>query len=200
MASTAPQPQAGSHAARRPILIFVPLILFAVLVALFLVRLFSGDASLLPSALVGKQVPAFALPPVEGLPDKQGFSDGDLRQGKVTLVNVFASWCVPCHQEHELIMRLSSDPALKSADVRLFGLAYKDDPANIKRFLDEGGARGESRSTGGSMACRKPLSSRVMARFPIALWGQSARRATWMSSYPRSKKRCAKHASIQTSR
>ena len=139
MASIAPRPEARTQAARRPILIFVPLILFAVLVALFLVRLFSGDASLLPSALVGKQVPAFALPPVEGLPDKQGFSDGDLRQGKVTLVNVFASWCVPCHQEHELIMRLSSDPALKSADVRLYGLAYKDDPANIKRFLDEGG-------------------------------------------------------------
>ena len=139
MASTAPRPEAGSHAARRPLLIFVPLFLFAALVVLFLVRLYSGDASLLPSALIGRQVPAFTLPPVEVLPDKQGFSDADLRQGKVTLVNVFASWCVPCHQEHELIMRLSADPALKSADVRLFGLAYKDDPANIRRFLDEGG-------------------------------------------------------------
>jgi len=76
MASTAPQPQAGSHAARRPILIFVPLILFAVLVALFLVRLYSGDASLLPSALVGKQVPAFALPPVEGCRTNKDFPTG----------------------------------------------------------------------------------------------------------------------------
>jgi cytochrome c biogenesis protein CcmG/thiol:disulfide interchange protein DsbE len=115
------------------------LILFAVLVALFLVRLYSGDSSLLPSALIGREIPAFILPPVEGLPDKQGFADADLRQGKVTLVNVFASWCVPCHEEHELIMRLAADPALQSADVRLFGLAYKDDPANIKRFLDEAG-------------------------------------------------------------
>jgi len=108
-------------------------------VALFLVRLYSGDASLLPSALIGRQVPAFVLPPVEGLPDKQGFSDADLRQGKVTLVNVFASWCVPCHQEHELIMRLSADPLVTSAGVRVLGLAYKDDPQSIKRFLAEGG-------------------------------------------------------------
>jgi cytochrome c biogenesis protein CcmG/thiol:disulfide interchange protein DsbE len=139
MASTAPRPEAGSHATRRPLLIFVPLVLFAALAALFMVRLYSGDASLLPSALIGRKVPAFALPPVEGLPDKPGFSDADLRQGKVTLVNVFASWCVPCHQEHELIMRFSTDPALSRAGVRLFGLAYKDEPANIRLFLAEAG-------------------------------------------------------------
>ena len=139
MESTTPRPGADSRPARRPLLIFVPLILFAALMALFLVRLYSGDASLLPSALIGRPVPAFALPPVDGLEDKQGFSDADLRQGKVTLVNVFASWCVPCHQEHELIMRLSADPALAGMGVRLYGIAYKDDPQNIKRFLAEGG-------------------------------------------------------------
>jgi cytochrome c biogenesis protein CcmG, thiol:disulfide interchange protein DsbE len=139
MAATAPRPEEGSRSARRPLLIFVPLIVFAAVAALFVVRLYSGDASLLPSALAGRQVPNFALPPVEGLPDKLGFSDADLRQGKVTLVNVFASWCVPCHEEHELIMRLSADPALANSGVRLFGLAYKDDPANIKRFLAEAG-------------------------------------------------------------
>jgi cytochrome c biogenesis protein CcmG, thiol:disulfide interchange protein DsbE len=139
MAATVPRPEAGSHSARRPLLIFVPLVVFATLAALFVIRLYSGDASLLPSALIGKEVPAFALPPVEGLPDKPGFSDADLRQGKVTLVNVFASWCVPCHQEHELIMQFSRDPALARAGVRLFGLAYKDDPANIRRFLAKAG-------------------------------------------------------------
>jgi cytochrome c biogenesis protein CcmG, thiol:disulfide interchange protein DsbE len=139
MAATAPRPEAGSHSTRRPLLVFVPLVLFAALAALFVIRLYSGDASLLPSALIGRQVPAFALPPVEGLPDKPGFADADLRQGKVTLVNVFASWCVPCHQEHELIARLSADPALARAGVRLLGLAYKDDPANIRRFLAEAG-------------------------------------------------------------
>jgi cytochrome c biogenesis protein CcmG, thiol:disulfide interchange protein DsbE len=139
MAATAPRREAGSHSARRPLLIFLPLALFAALATLFVVQLYSGDASLLPSALIGRQVPAFALPPVEGLPDKPGFSDADLRQGKVTLVNVFASWCVPCHQEHQLIMRFSTDPALARAGARLFGLAYKDDPANIRGFLAEAG-------------------------------------------------------------
>ena len=137
MTATAPRPEAGS--ARRPLLIFVPLVLFAALAALFVIRLYSGDTSLLPSALIGKQVPAFALPPVEGLPDKPGFSDADLRHGNVTLVNVFASWCVPCHQDHQLIMRFSTDPALARAGARLFGLAYKDDPANIRGFLAEAG-------------------------------------------------------------
>ena len=137
MTAAAPRPEVKPT--RRPLLVFVPLAVFAALAALFVIRLYSGDASLLPSALIGREVPAFALPPVEGLPDKPGLSDADLRQGKVTLVNVFASWCVPCHQEHELIMRLSADPALSRAGVRLFGLAYKDDPANIRGFLAEAG-------------------------------------------------------------
>jgi cytochrome c biogenesis protein CcmG, thiol:disulfide interchange protein DsbE len=137
MTATAPRPEAKPT--RRPLLVFVPLTVFAALAVLFVIRLYSGDASLLPSALIGREVPPFALPPVEGLPDKPGFSDADLHLGKVTLVNVFASWCVPCHQEHELIMRLSADPALSRAGVRLFGLAYKDDPANIRGFLTEAG-------------------------------------------------------------
>ena len=139
MASITPGPETKGRAAHRPLLVFVPLLLFAALVALFFIRLYSGDASLLPSALVGRQAPAFALPPVEGLSDKPGFSDADLRQGKVTLVNVFASWCVPCHEEHELIMRLSADPVLARLGVGLFGIAYKDDPRNISRFLADGG-------------------------------------------------------------
>jgi len=139
MAESVPRRDVEPPARRRPLLIFVPLVLFAALAALFVIRLYSGDASLLPSALIGRQVPAFALPPVEGLPDKPGFSDADLRLGKVTLVNVFASWCVPCHEEHELIVRLSADPALTLAGVQLFGLAYKDEPENIRRFLAEAG-------------------------------------------------------------
>lgn len=135
----APRPQTDSAAPRRPLVIFIPLILFAVLAALFFVRLYSGDSSLLPSALIGKPVPSFILPPVEGLTGKQGFSDADLRQGKVTLINVFASWCVPCHQEHETIMKLAADPVLAERGVRLFGLAYKDDPAAVKRFLTQAG-------------------------------------------------------------
>ncbi|WOJ90555.1 DsbE family thiol:disulfide interchange protein [Methylocapsa polymorpha] len=124
---------------RRSRLLYAPLVLFAALVGLFFIRLFSGDASLLPSALIGKEVPPFALPPVEGLADRPGFTDADLRRGGVTLVNVFASWCVPCHQEHGLFMRLSKDPALQQLGVRIAGIAYKDEPANIRRFLGQDG-------------------------------------------------------------
>jgi cytochrome c biogenesis protein CcmG, thiol:disulfide interchange protein DsbE len=134
MTANVPGPQARLHASRRPLVVFVPLLLFAALAGLFLFRLYAGDASLLPSALIGRQVPDFDLPPVDGL-DKPGISAADLRQGKVTLVNVFASWCVPCHQEHELIMQLAADPVLGRAGASLFGIAYKDDPANVQRFL-----------------------------------------------------------------
>jgi cytochrome c biogenesis protein CcmG/thiol:disulfide interchange protein DsbE len=138
MAAAAPRPGAGPNTARRRFLVFAPLALFAALAGLFLVRLYSGDASRLPSALVGKDVPSFTLPPVAGLSAKPGFSDADLRQGKVTLVNVFASWCVPCRQEHEVLMRLASVPGMAGADVRLFGLSYKDSDANAARFLANG--------------------------------------------------------------
>ncbi|HWX14587.1 MAG TPA: DsbE family thiol:disulfide interchange protein [Methylocella sp.] len=138
MAVTAPR-DAASDRSRRALLIFAPLVVFASLAALFFVRLYSGDVSILPSALIGKDIPVFDLPPVEGLGGKPGFSDADLHQGKVTLVNVFASWCVPCHQEHELLMRLASDPELARLGVRLFGLSYKDDVANVARFLTENG-------------------------------------------------------------
>jgi cytochrome c biogenesis protein CcmG/thiol:disulfide interchange protein DsbE len=64
-----------------------------------------------------------------------GFSTEDLRQGHVTLVNVFASWCAPCHQEHRVLMRLAGDQSLRSRGVRIVGLAYKDESENIRRFL-----------------------------------------------------------------
>ncbi len=118
---------------------FLPIAVFLALALLFLLRLFAGDASRLPSALIGKEVPVFSLPPVEGLENHPGFSDIDLHQGHVTLVNVFASWCVPCHQEHALFMRLASDPALAESGVQIIGLAYKDEPDNIRRFLGEAG-------------------------------------------------------------
>ena len=139
MGASAPQGRAGPEPHRWHLLLFLPAAAFAALAALFLVRLYSGHASLLPSALIGKEVSAFALPPIEGLGGKPGFSDKDLRQGKVTLVNVFASWCVPCHQEHEFLMRLSFDPELARLGVRLFGLSYKDDSQNVARFLTENG-------------------------------------------------------------
>lgn len=142
MTLTEPKPQTSDPSAKkkRSPLIFVPLFFFGVIAALFLVRLVvPNDPSMLPSALIGKPVPLFALPPVDGLDGRPGFSDADLRAGKVTLVNVFASWCAPCHQEHAALMRLAKDPALASIGVRLLGLAYKDEPANIRKFFSEDG-------------------------------------------------------------
>jgi cytochrome c biogenesis protein CcmG/thiol:disulfide interchange protein DsbE len=118
-------------------LLFLPLVAFTGLAALFLIRLYAGDASLLPSALIGRPVPHFDLPPVAGVAT-QGLSDADLRQGRVTLVNVFASWCVPCHAEHAVLMQIAGDRQLKDR-VSLVGLAYKDEPENTRRFLGQGG-------------------------------------------------------------
>jgi cytochrome c biogenesis protein CcmG, thiol:disulfide interchange protein DsbE len=118
-------------------LMFLPAIAFAALAALFFLRLYAGDASLLPSALVGHPVPAFDLPPLVGT-STPGLSDADLRQGRVSVVNVFASWCVPCHAEHPVLMEIARNPQFKER-VMLVGLAYKDEAENTRRFLGQGG-------------------------------------------------------------
>lgn len=118
-------------------LLFLPVVAFVALAALFFLRLYAGDASLLPSALIGRPVPQFNLPPLAGT-QTPGLSDADLRQGRVSLVNVFASWCVPCHTEHPVLMEIARDPQFKDRVV-LFGLAYKDEPENTRRFLGQGG-------------------------------------------------------------
>ena len=110
----------------------LPLLIFALLSGLFWYALQSGDPSRLPSALVGKPVPAFTLPPIEGLTGEgsQGFETADLAKGEPTIVNVWASWCVPCHEEHPLLLELA-----KQDGVRLYGINYKDDGAAARRFL-----------------------------------------------------------------
>ena len=118
---------------RRSLLVFLPLLGFIALAGLLLLRLFAGDASRLPSALIGHPVPSFALAPVEGL-GKPGLMTADLAVGQVTLVNVFASWCVPCRQEAPALMLLSQ------GGTRIVGIAYKDRPDNTRRFL---GAEGD---------------------------------------------------------
>ncbi len=124
-------------ARRRGLLAALPLIVFAALAALLFVRLYAGDASRIPSALIGQSAPALDLPGLDGGP---GLADADLRRGHVTLVNIFASWCAPCHEEHEVLMQLAADPALQAKGVRLVGVAQKDSAENIKRFL---GAKGD---------------------------------------------------------
>ena len=107
--------------------VLVPLIAFALMV-LFGWGLFrAGDD--LPSVLLGKPVPDFALPPVLGR--EEGLSTQDLI-GHVSLVNVFASWCVPCRAEHPLFMELST-----TGEVPLYGINYKDPPDQARAWLDE---------------------------------------------------------------
>ncbi len=107
----------------------LPLGFFVALALIFLTQLRSGvDPSAIPSALVGKPAPAFDLPPLDGM-NVPGLSQADLK-GHVTLVNVFASWCVPCREEHPVLSELAADPR-----IRIVGIDYKDDPGNARTFL-----------------------------------------------------------------
>lgn len=131
--------EAAPARGKRKLIVFLPLAVFLVLAGLFFVSLQKGDSSRLPSALIGKPAPPINLPPLDGSGVAQGLSTSDLAQGKPTLVNVFASWCGPCRDEHPVLVRLARDESLKAKGLRLAGLAYKDDPANSRKFLAEVG-------------------------------------------------------------
>jgi cytochrome c biogenesis protein CcmG/thiol:disulfide interchange protein DsbE len=109
-------------------IVLIPIVVFAALAALFWKGL-SGEPSKIPSALIGKPVPEFTLAAVPGL-TVPGFAAADLRKGKVTVVNVWASWCAPCRIEHPLLLELA-----RRSDIALVGINYKDAPENAARFL-----------------------------------------------------------------
>jgi cytochrome c biogenesis protein CcmG, thiol:disulfide interchange protein DsbE len=118
---------------RHSLLLLLPLAVFLALAALFFVGLNQGDPSLLPSALIGKPMPKTDLPPIPGLTrDGQpvpGLNDAMFKD-KVTLVNVWASWCIPCHDEVPFLEALAKDKR-----IQLFGINYKDAPEDARRFL-----------------------------------------------------------------
>jgi cytochrome c biogenesis protein CcmG/thiol:disulfide interchange protein DsbE len=117
----------------RRALVLIPLALFLGLAGLFLVRLFAGDPSLIPSPLIGRPAPQTTLPPVVGLERNgaplPGLNPADFKSA-VTVVNVWASWCVPCRDEAPLLTQFAKDDRF-----RLIGINYKDDAADARRFL-----------------------------------------------------------------
>jgi len=126
----APQPRAARRWG-----VALPFVIFVGLAGLFWYALHTGDPSRLPSAMIGKPVPQFTLPPLDGLKGEDGaavpsFSSADLADGKPTLVNVFASWCVPCLEEHPTLLALAKEPG-----IRIYAINYKDDPDSARRFL-----------------------------------------------------------------
>lgn len=123
------QPEAAPKPRR--IFVLLPLLLFLGLAAVFFAQLMSGrDISAVPSALIGQPAPETRLPPLEGT-NLPGLDSANFI-GKVTLVNVWASWCAPCREEHPLLLALSQDQRFDIA-----GLNYKDRPDNARRFLGE---------------------------------------------------------------
>lgn len=124
---------AQTPALKRRLLIALPLLGFIALAVLFFRGLESGDPSRLPSALIGRPAPNLSLPALEGLMRDNlqvpGLDPSNF-QGRITLVNVWASWCIPCRTEHPQLERLATDQR-----IQMIGINYKDSAENARRFL-----------------------------------------------------------------
>jgi len=129
--SSEPQPAPIARRSNwlRLLLTGAPIVILVALITLFALTL-GRDPSLVPSALIDRPAPQFTLPAVAGL-TVPGFDRAAL-EGEVTLVNVFASWCIPCRDEHPVLTAIK-----QQSGVRLFGINLKDAPENATRFLAE---------------------------------------------------------------
>ncbi|WP_313592853.1 DsbE family thiol:disulfide interchange protein [Agrobacterium cavarae] len=135
MSDTKAPPPSTSRGRSRYVLALLPLLVFGGFAAIAAKMLYEQDVngldvSAIPSALIGTKAPALALPPLEGS-NVPALTDAAIT-GKLTLVNVFASWCVPCRQEHPMLKELSKDKRLN-----IVGINYKDKADNAVRFLGE---------------------------------------------------------------
>jgi len=113
---------------RQRLFVIVPVVVFLGLAVVFFMGL-GRDPKIVPSALIDQSVPAFELPAING--SGEGLTNADLT-GAVTVVNVFASWCIPCRAEHGLWMDVA-----EKGDVRLIGINYKDEAGAATRWLAE---------------------------------------------------------------
>jgi cytochrome c biogenesis protein CcmG/thiol:disulfide interchange protein DsbE len=133
---TPAQPEEGRSGKTRIVFALLPLIIFAALAAVFFSQLQSGkDISEIPSALIGTKAPTLDMPPLAGAmfgtTPMPALTDASIK-GKLTLVNVWASWCIPCREENPIILDLAKDKRLT-----VVGINYKDETANALRFLGE---------------------------------------------------------------
>jgi cytochrome c biogenesis protein CcmG/thiol:disulfide interchange protein DsbE len=115
----------------RRLILWLPLVLIAVLFAVFYARLRNPEDHVIVSQVVGRPLPDFAAPPA--LPGQPGAASADFRDGKPRLLNIFASWCVPCVAEIPMLMRL------KAMGVEVDGIAVHDTTADLTKFLADNG-------------------------------------------------------------
>ncbi len=106
-----------------------PVLVFLAFTA-FIWRGLSNDPRMIPSVLVGKPIPNFNLAPLAGL-ETPGLTSADLKKGKITLVNIWASWCIPCREEQPLLLKLA-----QRSDIQVVGINNKDDTAKARNFLN----------------------------------------------------------------
>ncbi|MBW9054226.1 DsbE family thiol:disulfide interchange protein [Rhizobium mesosinicum] len=124
-----------SHGFSRYVFALIPLVVFGGIAATAAKMLYDQDfhgknIAEIPSALIGTKAPSLNLPPLEGS-NLPALTDEAVK-GKLTLVNVFASWCIPCRDEHPLLKQLAEDERLN-----IVAINYKDKNENALRFLGE---------------------------------------------------------------
>ncbi|MDR7145735.1 DsbE family thiol:disulfide interchange protein [Rhizobium sp. BE258] len=133
---SAPETQpAARRGLSRYVVALIPLVVFGGIAAtagkmLYDQDFHGKDISEIPSALLGTKAPSLNLAPLEGS-NLPGLTDAAVK-GKLTLVNVFASWCIPCRQEHPILKQLAADGRLN-----IVAINYKDKSANALQFLGE---------------------------------------------------------------
>ncbi|PVX31621.1 redoxin family protein [Sphingomonas pokkalii] len=115
----------------KKLLIWLPLGLFVIVFALVVNGLIEPSDRLVRSAMVGKPLPALRLPPL--LPDKDGIDTSATRSGKPRMLNVFASWCIPCVAEAPQLMKL------KQAGAEIDAIAVRDTTGDVQAFLARNG-------------------------------------------------------------